>query len=65
MTKSLREKVTAEELATLKRHVQFVEELIQETDLNAAQDYLDTIVGDSRRIAMLLEEGKPNGVRCE
>lgn len=65
MTKSLREKVTAEELATLKKHVQLVEELIQETDLNAAQDYLDAIVGDSRRITILLEEGKPNGVRCE
>lgn len=63
MTKALREKITNEELATLKGHVRLVEELVQEDDVNAAQDYLDAITGDSRRIAMLLEEGKPNDVR--
>lgn len=58
MTKALREKITAEELATLKGHVQLVEELIQEDDLNAAQDYLDTINEDTKRVAILLQEAQ-------
>lgn len=64
MTKALRDKITAEELATLKRHVQLIEELIQEDDITAAQDYLDTITGDARRIALLLLEAETPGERC-
>lgn len=58
MTKALREKITNEELATLKRHVQLVEELVQEDDVNAAQDYLDAITGDAKRVALLLQEAQ-------
>lgn len=58
MTKALREKITNEELAVLKGHVQLVEELIQEDDVNAAQDYLDAITGDAKRVALLLMEAQ-------
>lgn len=58
MTKALREKITNEELATLKGHVQLVEELVQECDVNAAQDYLDAITGDAKRVALLLQEAQ-------
>lgn len=58
MTSALRDKVTNEELAVLKGHVQLVEELIQEGDINAAQDYLDTINEDTKRVAILLQEAQ-------
>lgn len=58
MTKALREKITNEELATLKGHVRLVEELVQEDDVNAAQDYLDAITGDAKRVALLLQEAQ-------
>lgn len=58
MTTALREKLTKKELMVLKDHTAHVEELILEGDNNAAQDYLDTITGDAKRLATLLMEGQ-------
>lgn len=55
MTRALRDKITNEELAILKGHVRLAEELIQEDDKTAAQNYLEAVCRDAQRIAALIE----------